>query len=543
MTKEVEDILARHKNLTNDRRQWEAHWQELAEIMLPRRADFTGHRAEGEKRTEKIFDSTPMQARRGLSSAIDGLLKPKTGRWFSIEVEDEDLNEGDEVKAWLEDTEKRLFKAIYNPRARFVQRSGEVDDELVTFGTGCLFIEGSRDMKGLLFRSITLKRICIAENSEGAIDTIFIDTPLTARQAEQRFGRENIGEKTREAVAGPDAKPDKVFGFLQVIQPRHERDPRRWDNLNLPFSDCTIDVESRHKVSESGFHEFPCAIPRWDTASDELYGRSPAMIALGDSLTLQAQAETVLKAGQKEVDPPLLAADDSVFGNILTYPGGITHFDLEAAKEMGGPPVIPLNTGANIPLGREMQQDSRDLIWAAFFRNVLQLPTDAPKMTATEVLERREEFVRTIGPVFGRLEADYIAVTVERSFNIMMRSGLFGDPPDVLRGRDVQFKMVSPVEKARKQIEAAGVARTMELLAPFIQFQPELVDNFDGDEIARDAPDIFGMPKRWIRSKVQVDAIRSQKAQQQQAAALLAGAGQAAQVAEKVSKILLNSGE
>lgn len=41
MSKEVKEILDRQERLSGDRGTWEGHWQELAGIMLPRRATFT----------------------------------------------------------------------------------------------------------------------------------------------------------------------------------------------------------------------------------------------------------------------------------------------------------------------------------------------------------------------------------------------------------------------------------------------------------------------------------------------------------------------
>ena len=538
MNQDVKDILARHKHLADERRTWEGHWQDLAEVMLPRRADFTGQVAAGGKRTDRIYDGTPMLARRGLSSAIDGLLTPKTSQWFQIKVQDDDLAEDDEVKAWIDESERRLMAALYDPKARFIQSSGEVNDDLVTFGTGCLYIGESRDLGRLHFRSYHLKYVFPAENGDGVIDTVFIRLSLTARQAEHRYGIENLGAKTREALKGETAKPDTKFEFLWLVRPRGERNHRRRDSTNLPFESVVIDIASEHVIKESGYHEFPFAIPRWDTASGELFGRSPGMLALPDANTLQAMGRTLLIAGQKAVDPPLLAASDSVLGTIKTFPGGVTPFDVTAAEGLGGRfPVQPLNTGGNIPLGREMQSDVRDQIWAAFFRNILQLPVAAPQMTATEVLERKEEFIRTIGPVFGRLEGDYVAPRVERSFAILMRGGAFPRPPDVLAGRDVDFTFASPVEQARKQIEAASMARSFELLAPLAQAQPGIWENFDGDAIARDTPDIFGTPRRWLRDKGEVEAGRQRQAEAAEAASTAQGIGQAADAAKRISDI------
>lgn len=191
-----------------------------------------------------------------------------------------------------------------------------------------------------------------------------------------------------------------------------------------------------------------------------------------------------------------------------------------------------LDFGKNIPLGREMQNDTREQIWAAFFRNVLQLPVDAPKMTATEVLERKEEFLRVIGPVFGQLEADYIGHIAERVFNIMARAGQFPEAPEVLQNREIKFEFQSPIQQARKQIEAAGLARSFELLAPLAQFQPEIMDRVDGDQIIKDIPEAFGLPMKWTRSDTAVDAIRDKRQQQQQAMAQM----QAAQVVGGVAK-------
>jgi hypothetical protein len=526
MTADVADLLARWKRLEADRRVWESHWQELAELLLPNRASFTGEQVAGARKTERIYDSVPMLARRGLASALDGLLKPKTSKWFTIRAADDELNGRDAAKAWLQEAEERMFQALYNRQARFIQKSGEADNDLVSFGTGILFTGEARGLNRLLFRAVALQDGFLAVNDEGDVDTLFVRSRLSARQAEQRYGRAALGPKTREALEAN--RPEQRFVFLQAVLPRAGRDPRKGDRLNLPFASLHIDVASQHLIGEGGFHEFPFAVPRWDTSADELYGRSPGMIALPDAGTLQAMGKTLLVAGQKAVDPPLIAVDDAVLGTPRSFPGGISYTDGEAWRELGGPPIRPLLTGADIPLGREMQNDTRDQIWAAFFRNVLQLPVAAPAMTATEILERKEEFIRTIGPVFGRLESDYIGQVVERVFNIMKRAGAFPEPPEILAGREIRFDFVSPVQQARKQIEAAGAARSIELLAPFIQADPEIMDNFDGDAIARDVPDIFGTPIKWLRSRERVEEMRQGRAQAEQAGALAAGAEQLA---------------
>ncbi len=481
---QVQDLLARAKQLKASRGTWEKHWQELAEVLRTDRADFTATRTAGGSRTEQVFDSTPQQAARGLASALDGMLKGRQSQWFNIRAEDEDLNEIDEVKNWLRDVDRRLWRALFDDQAHFADRSFETDQDLVVFGTGILFTEEVPG-RGLNFRAIHLRDALIAENSLGDIDTVFRYFSFSGRQAVQQFGLDRLGAKTREALrGGGQSKPDARFQFLHVVLPRVDLDPNHPGALGKPFASLWIDVDSEHLIGEGGYHEFPYAIPRWETVTGEVYGRSPGMLALADARTLNAMSRTNLDAGEKVANPPLLAASDGLTSNVRLFPGGINYIDYDSVPA-GRRPLEPLITGANLPISLEMENQRRDMIWAAFFRNVLQLPINAPQMTATEILERKEEFLRVIGPTFGRLESGYIAPIVNRVFGLMKRAGAFAPPPDILRDRRITFAFDSPVSQARKQIEALAVRGALEQAAPFLELNPAAVDLINSEEAIR----------------------------------------------------------
>jgi hypothetical protein len=533
----VADILARHAKLKSARRTWEQTWQELAEVLLPRRADFTVQSlADGERRTDNIYDSVPMQARRSLSTAIDSLIKPRNVQWFHTRPRNEDLAADEETMKWSELVSKRMFNAIYAREARFIQRSGEVDNDLVTFGTGVLFIGEAKRPGSLLFRSFHLRDTLICESSEGVVDTVMITMKLSVRQAAQRYGEENLGPAARDALRS--GKTDQEFDYLWVVMPREDADRTKLGAKNMPWASIVIETESETRVRESGFEEFPFAIPRWDTASGEIYGRSPGHLALPDAETLQAMGKTLLVAGQRATDPPLWVLGDGLMSAARTFPGGITYIDGAVARQFGRVPVGELQTSAQIPVGREMQNDLREQIWGAFFRNVLQLPIDAPRMTATEIIERKEEMLRSVGPVFGQLETDYLAVVVERVFGIMFRAGAFPPPPDVLLGQDIDFRFESPILRAKNQIETVGLARQLETLALLMQAQPEMMDNFDGDAIARATPLAGGFPHNWLIPVETRDAKRKARAEQAQMAQMAEMANQVGGAMGKAAPML-----
>lgn len=510
-------------------------WQDIGDILHPARATFTRAGGNGGDRLSTIYDGSPRLASRQLATTLDGLLKPKSANWFGGTVDDDEIAESEEAKTWFEIADKRMWSGIYRPRARFTQKSGEVDNDLVGFGTGVLWCEENRDLNGLLFRSHHLSRVVLGENEEGVIDQIGVEEDLTPGQAVKRFGEENISDKVKDAGKNPKSA-EKKFPFVQLVLPRDDRDAQKLDAGNLAFASVVIDLAGEKIAKEGGFYEFPASVPRWGTVQGEIFGQyCPGMYALPDSKTLQAMGKTLLVAGQRAVDPPLWAVSDSVVSSVRNFPGGVTFVDPDATQ--GGAPIGAFPTSLNLPIGRDMQQDYRQQVEAAFFRNVFNLPIDGPRMTATEILERKEEFVRTLGPIFGRLETDYIGTTIERVFGIMERAGAFPDRPDILIDRQISFTFQSPIQTARKQIEVAGLSRSLEILAPVFQFQPEIADNFDGDAITRDAPDWGGIPSDWLRTKDEVEEIRGNRAQQQQAEQTLTAAPQIADTLATISNI------
>ena len=94
-------LLKRFDRLTSQRQNWETHWQEVADFMMPRKADVTKTRSRGDKRTERIFDSSPLQAVELLSASLHGMLTNPSTPWFSLRFKNSEMDDQDEAKEWL----------------------------------------------------------------------------------------------------------------------------------------------------------------------------------------------------------------------------------------------------------------------------------------------------------------------------------------------------------------------------------------------------------------------------------------------------------
>ncbi len=510
----VTDILDRFRTAKAARAPMDAVFEDIAAVQRPSRTGFTTDVPEGVTRTDHIFDSTPQQAGNALASHIDGLMKPRDEKWFFVEPEDPDLEDQDDIVAWTQAVEARMMTAIYRPQARFLQQSGQVDRDLVFFNTGVLFIGAHMGQGRLQFQAQGLKRTWLLEGADGAIDTVFRILPFTARQAVQVFGMDAVGAEVRKAL-GRGADQDRPRSYLHAVLPRADFNPHRRDGLQMPFASVYIDLEGEHLISEGGFRMFPFAVPRWETESGETYGRGPGLLAQPDACTLQQMGKTLLEAGHLAVDPPILAPHQGFMSAPRTFPGGISYYDPSVVTEIGANAIRPLETGKNLPLGYEAQRQQREMVWAAYFRSILNLPTGGPRMTATEIIERREEMVRVMGPVFSRLETDYTAHIVERVFDILLTHGAFPSPPAALQGSSIKFRYRSPLKRIHELIDNAALRAYVDEIAPLARADASVLDHLDLDEIARGLFRRRGLPTKWLRSRDDVAAMRADRNRRQ----------------------------
>lgn len=514
-----EKVVKRQEQLAADRSVWEEAWSELADYVLPRRADFQIKRLAGEQRVRagKVFDSTPVLANEMLAAGLHSLLTNPDSDWFRLEMDDHAINEIDAVREWLEDARRRMTLVFQTPSSGFAPAMHELYMDLGAFGTGCMLIED-----GVRFRTFHLAEIFPVENQAGLIDTIYRRFSWTARQIAERFGEAVLPAEIKNAATGMmgggghDKRPDKTFEIVHCVAPRPVRDPRRLDNRNMAFMSVYVDVKTKTVLEESGFREFPYVVPRWAKIPGEKFGRSPAWTMLPDIKMLNAMQRTVLKGAQKTVDPPLLIADDGVIQPLSTVPGGLNYGGVDAN---GRQLVQPLATGARIDIGLEMIERLREHIRFAFMAPLMMTP-DSPVKTATEVVIERDERLRLMSPVLGRLQTEFLGPLIERVFAILARRGAFRPAPEILQGRAFSVRYVSPVARAQRSGDLVEFARTMEMVGPMGALDPTVYDNFDFDKGAREISQITGISAKFVRDPQEVEVLRAarQEAQQQQLA-------------------------
>ena len=499
VNKLVATLDRRYQDLSNSRTNWEKHWQELADYMLPRKADITKKRTQGDKRTDLIFDGTAIHAVELLASSLHGMLTSPSTPWFSMRYRNPSLQRNDAANEWLEICLDQMYQHFN--RSNFQQEVHELYYDLVVFGTAAIYVDGDKD--GLRFAARHIAEICISEDAEGRVDTVYRKFKMTARAMAQRFG---VDALPTAVVKDADNEPYKEHEIIHAIYPRPEAKGRA--AKSKPVASVYYHKATKHLLSESGFDEFPFMVPRFVKDSVSTYGRSPSMTALPDVKMLNKMSETTIRAAQKQVDPPLMAPDDGFMLPIRTTPGSLNFYRAGTRDRLE-----PLQIGANNPLGLNMEEQRRNAIRQAFYVDQLLL-SQGQAMTATEVLQRNEEKMRLLGPVLGRLQSELLQPLISRSFALLLRAGLLPPAPEELQGQDIDIEYVSPLAKAQKLTDLQSMLRGFEVMMQVAEIAP-VMDYLDTDRLVQYLVEVTGIPARVIRSDDEVKKIRRQQAQAQ----------------------------
>ncbi len=522
-------IRKRLDKLEADRGTWESHWQEILDYVMPRKAEITFLRSRGEKRTEVLFDSTAITANNLLAASLQGTLTSPSLPWFSLKLRDDDANKIRDIQIWLEDTARRMY-AVFN-ESNFNTEVHEMYLDLCSVGTSAIFVEEANEgflQGGLHFNTLHIAEYFIQENSTGRVDTLYRKYKMTARQAVQEFGEDNVGTKIKEALK---AKPDTQFNFIHAVEPTadYERATGK-AKTKLPFHSCHVCFEDKMVVRTGGYNEFPYLVPRWSKATGEIFGRSPSYNALPDIKTLNKAVEIGLKAWAKAIDPPLLVTDDGVIGRVRMTPAGITVVRSDTA-------IKPLQIGSNWQITDLKENQLRTAIRQAYYSDQLQLQ-EGPQMTATEVQVRYELMQRLLGPTLGRFQTEFLNPLIERVFGIMMRADALMPRPEAMSGLNMDIEYVGPLARSQRMEEAIAVERLYQLAMQVVQVDPTVMDVINHEQAIRMRATLLGVPKTVLRGEDEVAEIREQRAAAQQQAQEQAMAQQQADTALSQGKAM-----
>ena len=550
------------KQLEDDRTTFESHWRDIADFIAPRRLRlWLTDVNRGDKRNQKIIDSTATGATRTLSAGMMSNITSPARPWFRLTTPDAELNKVPAVKSWLDDTSERMTTMFL--KSNLYNKLPTCYEDLGNFATGATFCE--EDFEDVIrFYALPVGSYWFACDDKGRPNVFMREFRMTVRQLIRKFGK-------RDADGGIDWKPfssivksywdNKNYEYWvdvrHVISPNEEFDQGKLESRYKKFQSCYYEIgasgsngsgsstysgeDAEKFLQEKGYDQFPVLIPRWKVTGEDTWGTDcPGMMALGDVKQLQHGEKRSMQAIDKLVHPQMQAPASVATQKSPSIPGEISYVP-NTQNGQGLRAVYEINP--RIAELESKQEQVRFRIKKAYFEDLFLILSELKRddITATQVRGIEQERLLVLGPVLEQLNQDLLDPLIDLAFNFMLRQGRLQPPPQELRGQPLKVEYISIMAQAQKLLGIANLERFTGFVGNLATIIPSVLDKIDADEIVDVYGDISSVPQGVIRSDEQVAEIRQSRAKQEQAAQKAQAMEQASTVAKNLSSANLES--
>jgi hypothetical protein len=516
---DVKPYLDRLSKMKSDRYNYESAWQEVSDLMLPKR-DFTTTRSPGQRRTQTIYDSTALHAVEQLAGGLHGMLTPPSGKWAFLRFRGG--KETREERLWLDESVNFLFDIFSSPEGSFATSAFEFYLDIVAFGNAAMAVT-FKDGR-LMYTTEQLRCCYTMENENGKNDIIYLEREYRPIEMIRRFGEANVHKDVMKAYK---AGQTVTFKVIQAIEPRDEHFGRGAIKNKKPYKSCFIDATNKHLMLEEGFDDFPFMFARWSKRAGEAYGYGPGVAAYSEASQLNTIVETMMRSAAKNTDPPLLSPAEGMILPLRLDPGSINFYN----PDLGEPKFW--QNGSNPNYFDAIIEQKRALLLKMFYVDWMNLP-QVDRMTTVEVNQRTQDSLRQLSPMLSRLSSEFLSPVIYRTLFLAIDNKLIPKPPESSFGKDLAIEYTSPIAIAQRSIQANTVLQGLSIGAQLAQFDSNIPLMVDADAVFKDQLlNTYSWPQKYLRSEEEVQEMKAAKEQQAQQM-------QQAQAAESYGKTAKN---
>lgn len=506
-----EKILKRSKAAFDRDLSWRDQLQDAYDYFLPQR-EVLNHNAPGQKKMDKIFDSTAIISTKEFANRMQANLTPIWNQWATFEISADleaeikaqnlDLNE---IRKKLQETARIVFDYINH--SNFATQINEAYLDLC-IGTTMIMVQESDDpVKLIEFETQPQVDIGFEKSGNGRVENAFKKTKCPGRDCERKYPGIELTDTLKDQIK---QEPDKEICFINAMI--FDNDSRNYWWLLIPDG-CSSIVWSQEYEDLA-----PWVIGRWSVVAGEVRGRGPALDVLPDVKSLNKIKQFALQKAAIDLSGIWTAIDDGVTNpyNIRIAPGIVIPV---GTNDRTSPSLQRLDTTNDLSLTQFEVQEMQTNIKRSLF-NDLRDPNGAVR-SATEISIDSRELAQRMGSAFGRLQTEILEPALNRVISILKRNKKIEDIK--VDGRLVTIKFTSPLSRAQDTEDLLAVEQAVAFVAnttgpdniPFM-FELDKFGEFAAEKTGMDQRLVRGEKSRRDLQKKVMDRADQQQQQQEQ---------------------------
>jgi hypothetical protein len=462
-TRLLEQFQKRYKKAQGVADLWASLHQECYHYAIPNRNRFWRPKEQqGELRGSRVFDTTAIESTKTFVSKMHTAMTPPQTQWGYLELDDnwdtENIVDKENAQIILDNYMRKLFAYIHDSNFDVVINECYFD---LAVGTACLVINSHNDKQPLMFTSVPMDKLAIEEAMTGKCESWYRNwEDVKINEITKRWTKAVVPDAYMALTKDdPDAVVRMVYEGVMYVPT--EAKP-------YCYVVCADDAIFYKEYLELN----PGIVWRFQKTNNDVFGRGPVMDALPSIVSLNEMARIELASANLNVFKPFMGFSDAVFNPHTFTMQPMSIIPIAPIGADGQAPLIPLPDTSNPQFAQLTIMDLRGQIQRLLFADS-PVPTDSRQPpSATELMVNQQLLAERIGPLFSRLQQEFLFPVVSRCMYILDKMGLLPKPK--IKGNALNFQYRSPLALAKGQ----------EQIARFTQFY-QILQGINGPDMAQ----------------------------------------------------------
>ncbi len=406
-----------------------------------------GKEFQGTAQNTRVYDTTAVEGVKTFVSKLHDTMTPPQIQWGFLEVDDSMADDDESTVQKLESEQlilnkymRQLFTYIHASNFDVVINECYFD---LAIGTSALVINQYNDDQPFLCTSIPMDKLAIEEAVNGKIESWFRTWQnLKIAELNTRWPKIILTpDLVSDIMADPDSTVRQIYEGVAYF-------------ANMPKPYCYAVWADTGVLYYEWLDSSPGIIWRFQKTNNETWGRGPVMEALPSIISLNEVARIELASANLNTFRPYMGFSDAVFNPHTFRLEPFTIIPIAPIGVQGQVPLIPLPVSADPKFSQLTIQDLRMQIKALLFAEE---PQDAPGIqpqTAYELSLKQQNLAEKIGPLFSRLQQEFLLPVIKRFAYILHTMGKL-PYPKMDDNTPIKFRYKSPLALVKGQQESA----------------------------------------------------------------------------------------
>lgn len=520
MTANAKIILRGHDDRAAIRQPRESEWQLICDYCLPRK-DMTITPVPGQLRQRRVSSGVGQVALRRSAALVLGhmidpakpFIKPNPIRGLTARGRSRELD--DEGRDFLTHVEWDMFDRMMLPQSGFMTSGAGVSLELLGLGSAVQWTGRKRGF-GPKYQRRPLRSCWFGEGDDGDIDTLDYCWSMPAWQVIERYPEADKVERIRK-LAADDKTCQTPVELMHTVLPRKSGGAGRVAT-EKPFADVIILKTDMVVIAESGWEDFPFAVPRLNVEDGSPYGSGLAWEVLPDIIVYSHLQSAIERGVDLRVDPPMWSPTDLIDGPIDRRAGAMNFYD---AVNLGfqnlRDAVQKMDVAGDPGIGVEYMRFLRENIEAGLFIDWMR-DREGAQMTATEYSGRRDLRLRSMSAIVPPIDREWMGKVADRTLAVMVEEDQLPPTPRSLGGVEVDWDYAGPLAMAQQQGQGEAIVRLFDAAERAANLDPKSLAVLELSEGLRELGEAFGVPASVLRSRQRVAEIQQEQAAREEEA-------------------------